>query len=224
MDNATYVKNALKTFSNRPAQLGLRRAASNLRRTHLMHAGMGLLSEMAEVFEVLQPWLLGAEQLNPQMKSYAKDELGDVGYFMAVLAKRLKVRLPGAGKKLRLKQGTPSEALHEMLTLANRIASLQKKNFYGPAMKTTLSEAGRPQVDVEATVAQERERYAKMSALVASFAKLYWPVCNELFGEAPASLFEANIKKLAVRYPEGFFSSEKEATKNPDAELSAQTP
>lgn len=220
MDNATFARNALKTFSNKPAQYGLRRVAGNLKRTHIMHAAFGLLSEMAETFEVMAPWMIGAQQLSPAMITKGMDEMGDVGYFMALLSRRLKVRLPGSGKKLRLKGMTPAQAFHKMMTLANVIASQQKKNFYGPVL--IQGEGFRQKLDAPATEEQERQRYEKMSVALLEFASLYWQVSNEVFGVAPAVLFEKNIAKLAVRYPDQTFSAAKVESKNPEAEAKAQ--
>lgn len=219
MDNATYTRNALKTFSNKPAQQGLKRVASNLKRTHVMHAAFGLLSEMAETFQVLRPWLLGVQQLSPEMLAKATDELGDVGYFMAILAKRLKVKMPGSGKRLRLKNQSPAEALFGMLELANGIASLQKKNFYGPVLKVGTAKAV---VDVPPTEAKEAMRAEWMADTLRLFIPLYWMVVTEVLNTTPSVVFAKNIAKLQVRYPDGFFSSKKEAAKNPEAELAAQ--
>lgn len=220
MDNATFARNALKTFSNKPAQYGLRRVAGNLKRTHVMHAAFGLLSEMAETFDVMAPWMLGAQQLSPAMLTKGMDEMGDVGYFMALLARRLKVRLPGSGKKLRLKGMSPAQALHKMMTLANVIASQQKKNFYGPVL--VEGEGYRQKVDGPATELVEAGRNKIMATALSEFALLYWQVSNEVFGVAPAVLFSKNIAKLAVRYPDQTFSASKVESKNPEAEAKAQ--
>jgi hypothetical protein len=219
MDNQTYLQNVLKTLSGKPAQLGLRRVAGNKIRTHLAHAGFGIANEMAETMTVLGDWLIGERQWGDAHTSAAMDELGDVGYFMRVLAKYLKVALPSSTKRVKLKGMTPAKALFRMNTLAAELASLQKKNFYGPAMKM---EDDKQVVDLEATKTLENLRNEKSKVLLEEFVPLYWAVCYDRLHMAPSQLFAMNIAKLAVRYPDGFFTLDAELGKDIHAEAKAQ--
>lgn len=219
MDNTTYMKNVMKTFSNKPAQWGLRRAASNLSRTHLMHAAMGLHNEVAELFEVIEQYLLGVSPITPEMRPAAYMEYGDLGYYMRVLAKCLRVKLPPSTRKVKLVGMTRTAALLKLNVLAAKIAGVQKKVFYGPVMVTIEEPAGpRLVLDKVATLDKELSHYYKMQALLTEFVGLYWAVCFDMFGVPPAPVFAANIQKLAVRYPEGFFDATAVANKNEVAE------
>jgi hypothetical protein len=225
MDNGTYLKNVMRTLSTKQAQLGLRYAAAKLNRTHFMHATIGLSSEMVEVFTALSPWLLGARQWNKDFEVMARDELGDVGYWVRVLAKLLKVKLPSSTKRIKLKGMTKSEALFKMNAIAGQLASLGKKNFYGPQMmestKKTPTGKTRLVIDKDSTQAVEQERFNKARALLEEFVPLYWQVSFELFHEPPAELFVENFAKLSERFPKGYFDAKAEAEKDPVKEAMA---
>lgn len=214
MDNALYLKNVMKTLSGKPAQLGLRRLAGNKVRTNIAHAAFGIASEGGELIQAVGPYLLG-QQMTPEMKLAAFDEMGDIGYFMRVLAKYLKVKLPAATKKTKLNGMTRGAAVLHLAVHAQQIGSVAKKSFYGPVMGSD------GKIDVKATEEKEAGYRKRMADNLTALVEVYWALCYDMLGTTPSAVFKANIDKLAVRYPEGTFSMEKEASKNPAAEAKA---
>lgn len=231
MENSIYKANVFKTLSVKPAKAGLRYVSRNTNRTNIMHAALGLVTEAGELVEGLTPYILGAERLSEKMKINAFEEMGDLGYYMMVLAKTLKIKLPTSSKKVRLKGMTRSAAILEILRLSSAMANLGKKVFYGPVMSeaerektvTNLGEDGKPTgttktmekyevVDDAKTVALYAERESKAVEYMNEFVPLYWALCYDMFEVPPSFVFVANIAKLSKRYGEGFFQlSEAEA-------------
>ena len=224
MENSVYKSNVFKTLSVKPAKLGLKYVSRNTNRTNVMHAAIGLMTEAGELLEGLTPYILGVERLSDKMKINAFEEMGDIAYYMVVLSKTLKVKLPTSSKKVRLKGMTRSAAILEILRLATAIANMSKKVFYGPVMAeadrekvaTVLNEDGSVEstesvtekyevLDNEKTAALYAERDAKIVEYMNEFVPLYWALCFDLFDSPPSFVFVSNIAKLSKRYGEGFF-------------------
>lgn len=207
MDNATYRRSVFTTLSGKPAKAGLRRLASNTARTNLFHGVVGMNTEVGELFGALEPYL-GGHQITADMKTHALEEVGDYVYYVFVCAKVLKVKIPGAGKKVKLKGMTRTEALLGLLRHTTNLLDLSKKAFYGPATYPVTVEGSdkvKMKIDVEGTEKQENERKEKMRVELAACIDLVWALSYDLFNEPPALIMAANRAKLAARYPQGFF-------------------
>lgn len=137
MDNSTYRKNVLKTLSVKPAKLSLRMLSRQTARMNILHAVIGIATETMEMQAWLAQYITGASKLTEAMKVRAFEEAGDVCYYVAVASKFLKAKIPGSGKKTRLKTMTRTEALLQLNVMAADMLDLGKKYFYGPVMAET---------------------------------------------------------------------------------------
>lgn len=245
MDNSVYRRNVFKTLSVRPAKIGLKYVSRNTNRTNVMHASFGLLTEASELVTGLAPYLLGVSRLTEPMKINAFEEMGDIGYYLSVLSKALKVKLPASSKKVRLKTMTRSAALLEVLRLSQLIGNLSKKVFYGPVMVQverekkviTLAADGSVDASVPATTVMEKvdvlapdetlqlfaERDQQVVAYLQELIPLYWALCFDMFDVPPAFVFVGNIAKLSKRYGEGFFQLSEAEERDLEEEQEALT-
>jgi hypothetical protein len=242
VDNATYRKNVLKTLSVKPAKAGLKILVRQTARMNAAHAIIGIASETGELLAGLRQYVVGASKLTDAMKVNAFEECGDIGYYIQVAAKFLKVKVPGSGKKVKLKGMTRTEALLELMAISSAMLDLTKKHFYGPVFKTetkTKAEqavdaegnvvAGQfvdikievQVVDVEATEAKLADRDAKLRALLGNYIDLFWPFVYETFEVPPANVFVGNVAKLAKRYPAGTFDLEEAEHRDTESEIEA---
>jgi hypothetical protein len=155
---------------------------------------------------VMTPYLLGLP-MQEDIKTHAFEEMGDLGYFITVSAKMLKVTLPGSGKKLKL-VGTRGAAVLEMNKYGQQILSLSKKTFYGVQEMPNPKNPQRVVINTEKQAEVELEREAKMVTALAALIHVYYPLCYEMFGVPPANVFTGNIAKLQLRYPNGFFEQD----------------
>lgn len=214
MDSNLYRRNVLATLSVKPAKAGLRRIASNTVRTNVSHAIVGFCGEVSELLVGMADYLLGVKKLTQIEGINILEEMGDIGYYLVVGCKFAKVKVPGSGKKVKLVGMTLGKALMELNRLAADLQDLFHRNaYYGPK----YLEDGKT-VDVVATEALEAERLVKTQAILAEAVALYWPLCYELFAEPPATVFEANINKLTLRYGAGYFSMTAQEARDKDAE------
>jgi NTP pyrophosphatase (non-canonical NTP hydrolase) len=197
MDLATYRKNVFKTLSIKNAKEGMRKVARRTPTTNIAHAIVGLSTEVGELLEGLQPYLLGF-QFTDELKRNAREELGDISYYTVVLCKMLKIKMPTSTKKVALKGMTPTKALLTLHKISNDLLDQYKKSFYGRDMDVQLI----------AEIAQPLPNLL--------YAIHFW-----MFHEPIASTMAGNIAKLAARYPEGTFDSDAQHARNKDVELNA---
>ncbi len=242
MENNVYKSNVFKTLSVKPAKLGLKYASRNTNRTNVMHATIGLATEAGELIEGLAPYILGASKLTDNMKVNAFEEMGDIGYYMMVLSKTLKIKLPTSSKKVRLKGMTRSTALLEVLRLCMSMCNMSKKVFYGPVMVeaerekvvATMNEDGTVAgttkvmekyeiIDAEKTAALYASRDAIVVERMNTLVPLYWALCYDMFEVPPSHVFVGNIAKLSKRYGEGFFQLSEAETRDIEEEMDAMT-
>jgi hypothetical protein len=243
MDNVLYKKNVFKTLSIKPAKLGLKFVASNTVRTNVFHAGLGMFTEGGELVVGLAPYLLGASKLTEPMKVNAFEEMGDLGYYLAVLCKSLKIKMPSSSKKVKLKGMTRSEAVLALFACTSEVGDLCKKVLYGPKTKMverekliksmnadgTIGESSKQMEQVSvpdyaATVDLYNERHAKIKEIIESrFIPLYWALAYDLFECPPANLFVGNIAKLSKRYGEGMFQLSEAEQRDTEEEMDAMT-
>jgi len=219
MKTTTYRANVFKTLAVAPAKLGLKHVARNTHRTNLFHACLGIATEAGELLQGMTPYLLEGKATQ-EAKDNAFQELGDLGYYLIVAAKMLKVHVPGSGKKIKL-VGTRGLALLTLNGIAVDILGQAKKYMYGVALKD-FQRAERkapngavlpPKVvkvpDLEAQAVMDTEREATLATLVASALDLYFRLVYDMFGQPPEGVFAGNIAKLAHRYGDGFFDQDK---------------
>lgn len=240
MDNITYRKNVFKTLSIKPAKIGLRHVAKNTLRTNVFHASIGLGTEGGELVAGLASYITGSSRITPEMLVNAFEEMGDLGYYMSVLCKCLKVKLPASSKKVKLKGMTRSEAVLKLMSYTAAIADLAKKNMYGVSTKPITKEVSSETVDplgnkttivslqiaevydpVETELVWSTRRDKIKAILQEQFVPLYWALCFDLFDAPPANVFVGNIGKLSKRFEKGFFNLSEAEERDTDAEMQA---
>jgi hypothetical protein len=233
MDSGLYRQNVMKTLSIKPAKMGLLVVARNTERSIIQHAIDGFVSEALEFLASMRPFMLGS-QLN-KIDKFGPDgpqiELGDCGYYLAVLAKATKSKAFSARKKVKL-TGTLTEAILDFMSSAEHLADLAKKTYYGPV--TTMAEKPSrnpktgevstklvPVLDKPAEALAWEERKAKIVAALAVAAEAHARLCLAILGTTTGPVNLANIKKLQARFPEGTFTLVAVAKKDPEAEAEA---
>ena len=223
MDTAQYKRGVMKTLSIKPAKEGLRYAARNTGRTTLLHGAVGLATEAMELLGAAQQYLLDG-RMTSEARAAVVDELGDCGYYLVVMAKTLKVKVPGSGKKLKI-VGTRGKALLDFLHLAERILSSQKKVFYGVKTMDNPALPGRLVLDPAAQAEVDAGWAEVLKPLIVAALDLYARLSHDLTGGSAAEVMDANIAKLTLRYGAGFFDQVKaSAEKDKQAEAAAQAP
>lgn len=132
MDNMKYRTNVMKTLSIGPAKAGLKLVVKKTVRLNVFHAAIGLATEAMELTAALSAYIAGSSRLTEKMKIHAFEEAGDISYYATVLAKMLKVKVTGSGKKVKLKGMTRTEAVLKLNDVAGQILDQAKKYLYGP--------------------------------------------------------------------------------------------
>jgi hypothetical protein len=224
MDNGTYKRNVFKTLAPREAKLGLKFVARNTKRTNVMHAVAGIATKTLDLAGILGPYMVGATRINDTMKIAAFDKASELTYFMTIAAKLLKVKVPGSGKKVKLKGQTRSEALVKLVQMAGELSTLANQAFEGPVMVakevtrkakdtgesiTTVVNA----VDMDASESKAVEREHQLAAVLSQYIDLFWAVCFDTFEVPPANLYVATMAKMEKHYGKGYFDSQPEQTK-----------
>lgn len=246
-NNAEYRRRVFLTLSQKPAKESLRRVAPNTKQVNVMHAVIGINTEIGETIKGLLPYLTGASQLKAEFKPNAMEELGDTLYYVFVLAKMLKVKTPALSKKVKLKGHTLTEAILLMSVHATDMLDQVKKTFYGVEVKTVhvpegpgkvrvAKEGGgfdvveqvipahdEEQYDKDATLAAFDKRNEKIAKSLEAFIELFWPVVYTLFDQTPDDIAQGNSAKLAKRYPEGYFDKAAQEDRDTEGELDAMT-
>lgn len=200
MTPSEHRRRALMTLSDKPARLGIKRVSHKRVTTDVFHACMGLSTEMGELLECYAPLFEGHPNFIAKVDNVnAVEEFGDLFYYLCVLARRLKVplRLTGNKSKLNPWEGTPPVKL--LLALHSEINGLLdqcKKVCYGRELNL---EAMAPKVQ-------------QVMAIIS--------VAHRLTGVKLPVILDTNIKKLAKRYPEGFFDAVAEGNRNKVKEVS----
>jgi hypothetical protein len=185
METANFKRNVLRTISVRAAKAGVRNALRSQVATNTMHGIFGLNTEVGALMDGLNPYLLGF-QLNDELLQTTFTAMGGVCYYTVLLAKVLKVKIPGSGKKVHL-DGTKTEGLLELQSTAQGMLYGIMSVFHGENMNL--------------------EDVAKD---VKSIIDLIWPLTYDLLGVTPAEVFADYSSRLAAGYPEGLFSTDKE--------------
>lgn len=198
MDSASFKRNVFRTLSPKTSKAGLRGVARTTPGVHIMYAITGLNTEVGALMESLKPFVLGF-QLNSAMKQDAFLAFGGVSYFAVMLAKVIKAKVPGSGKKVHLHGLTKTEALLKLNSLSNDL------------MYTTMRVFRNEEWDLDEIKAQTEE-----------VLQVLWPLIYDLLGVAPALIFEDYCARLAPGFPEGLFSVEEAQYKPALAALKEQ--
>jgi hypothetical protein len=157
------------------------------------------------------------------MKDGAFQTLGDIGYDLTVLARTLKVKLPSSTKKSKL-VGTRSAALLQFDSLTTELLRQVEVGVFGSPKMTSIkkmvtnpSKGGAKEerdvdvVDVEADKAAEAERQTQMKSFLSGAIDVYWRLCFDVTGKAPAAVLDAKFARMKAQYPNVEFEAEKEA-------------
>lgn len=246
MDVASYKKAVYSTLSVANAKTGLKTMLRNRTALNIGHAIVGLATETGEFLVGVNKFVLGF-QLSDDMKANIREELGDCMYYATVGAKELKVKIPSSTKKVKSKQ-TMAEQILLLNRLATEALSLYKHVYYGrglgsPDELVTLSEedyqkaiaksearaakTGKPfdaskvKKEVKTSSASYEGEIEKLRDLWGQVLHTLYGLCWVLLNEAPSVVMDANIAKLAARYPEGTFdqaaSEKRDLKKEQDA-------
>ena len=211
---AAYRSAVVKTLPTKLAKAGMRRVAQNSARANIMIAAVTLASEMGELVTVMTPYLLEG-RLPPGGLDNAKDELGDIGYSLVALAKVLKVKVPGNGKKLKL-VGTRGKAVLDLSAICERILAVEKRVFYNIAQKTEkVGEKNRTTVDVALQTAKEEVNNVEQRELLAKAIDLYYRLVFDMTGEPPAAVMGRNFAKLKALHGEAMFAPKPKVAEAP---------
>lgn len=186
MDVATYRRNVFKTLAIKEAKQGVRGLARKNQTINIAHGIVGFRTEVGELMESLSGYVAG-RQLSDDMKIKSQKEFGDMLYYLTVLAKMLKVKLPGSGKKIKLHGITRTEALLQVDTISNELLDIFKKSFYGREMDLVLA-----------------------TKLMEDVIPIVWSLHYDLLQIPPAETMAKNIAHLAEKYPNQVFDSAKE--------------
>ncbi len=210
MQTSLYRKTVMKTVHPKRAKLGLKVIAKSTHKTNLAMATVGLNTELGVLMRELTPYILGL-QLTPEMKANAYEAFGGVGYYLTILCRLLKVSTPAATKKARL-TGTRTSALMQFNSLATDLLSLFGDVFTGPKMVPVEKLVVLPKLggikevrtvltlDKDAEVAAEAKRNDQMKGITAAAVDLYWRLSFDMFGKAPASIFDFNAAQLKTKF------------------------
>lgn len=220
LSTAEYRRRVMMTLSQKEAKEALRKLGSNTKQTNITHAIVGINTEVGEFMKGLAPYISGATSLKPEFHQNAKEELGDILYYVAVLAKMLKVPMPSLAKRMKLQSGTLTEAILRMQANATDMLDLAKKTFYG-VEHTQNAETGKQEYDKAATLTKFAARNAIIATKLTEFMGDYWAIVNTMFNKSPAFIAKGNLAKLAARYPEGFFDKASQEHRDKDGEMTA---
>lgn len=183
MDTAHFKACVTKTLDAKPVKDGLRLLARKNQTTHVTKGVIGFNTSVGALMYALEDYTLGL-QLTQDMRDDAAGALADCLYYGTVLAKAVKVTVPGSGKKVRLHGMTMTKALLELNATATRmLIDLQR-----------VLGADDGELDIE-----------KIGAHLNQAFGLLWPLTTELTHKLPAELMAHEIGKLAIAHPEGFF-------------------
>lgn len=220
LTTAEYRRRVMMTLSQKQAKEALRKLGSNTKQTNITHAVIGINTEVGEFMKGISSYLSGVTSLKPEFDQNAKEELGDTLYYVAVLAKMLKVPMPSITKRKKLKSGTLTEAILRMHGTATDMLDITKKTFYGVEYKQN-DETNKAEYDKAATLEKFTERNAIIAEKLESFMEDYWAVVNTMFNKPPEFIAKGNIAKLAARYPKGFFDKAAQEDRDTDEEMAA---
>jgi hypothetical protein len=86
-----------------------------------------------------------------------------------------------------------------------------KKMVTNPSKGGAKEERDVDVVDVEADKAAEAERQTQMKSFLSGAIDVYWRLCFDVTGKAPAAVLDAKFARMKAQYPNVEFEAEKEA-------------
>jgi hypothetical protein len=168
-----------------------------------VHAAISLAVAAGTLMTTLSPYVAGT-QLNEELKAEAYRDLGPVFEHSFVLAKALKVKLPGSGKKVKLVGETTTESLLHIHRLSNDLLSLVRVLTDGGGLTEKLD------MD-ESTVAQAQAKLTELLNEVYAFT-------YALLKIAPAEVLADHFSYLSSIWGPEFFAPKPPAVKADTAE------
>jgi len=222
MTIGAFRKSVGKTLTTKSVKTAMRVASRNTQRTQIAQAAVALKGDTGRLIQNMGQYLLGL-QATQEMKDGAFQTLGDIGYDLTVLARTLKVKLPSSTKKSKL-VGTRSAALLQFDSLTTELLRQVEVGVFGSPKMTSIkkmvtnpSKGGAKEerdvdvVDVEADKAAEAERQTQMKSFLSGAIDVYWRLCFDVTGKAPAAVLDAKFNRMKAQYPNVEFEAEKEA-------------
>jgi hypothetical protein len=222
MTIGAFRKSVGKTLTTKSVKTAMRVASRNTQRTQIAQAAVALKGDTGRLIQNMGQYLLGL-QATQEMKDEAFQTLGDIGYDLTVLARTLKVKLPSSTKKSKL-VGTRSAALLQFDSLTTELLRQVEVGVFGSPKMTSIkkmvtnpSKGGAKEerdvdvVDVEADKAAEAERQTQMKSFLSGAIDVYWRLCFDVTGKAPAAVLDAKFARMKAQYPNVEFEAEKEA-------------
>lgn len=181
-------------------QWGMRQASRTRALANLSHGLAGIVAETLELQVGMTQFLIFGSQMTEEIRMNVIEELGDLGYFLTVATRSLRMHFPSPTKKYKKfpLYTTKTTIVYDMIHVACEIADLQKKMYYGRVLNLDAI----------------KEAVGKM-------VYLYWMACSLLVDKSPAEIFDMNIAKLSARYGNGYFESILEAHRNKAKEMVA---
>jgi len=186
MNSNQFKRNVMRTVSARMAKAGLHNATRKVVGTNVLHAIVGLNTEVGALLQSMQPFLLG-NQMKPQWIEDAYTPFGGVSYYVMMLAKSLKLKIPGSGKKVKLVGMTKTEGLLALNNMSVDLLYHAMAVLQGNAMD-----------------------FDTLQADVSNIIGVLWPLMFDLLGVPPAVVFENYCARLEAAYPQGLFSNDKD--------------
>jgi hypothetical protein len=221
MTIGAFRKSVGKTLTAKTVKTALRVTSRNTQRTQIAQAAVALKGDTGRLIQNMGQYLLGL-QTTQEMKDEAFQTLGDIGYDLTVLARTLKVKLPSSTKKSKL-VGTRSAALLQFDSLTtDLLRQVEVSVFVSPKMTTVKKMVTNPSkggvkeerdvevVDADADKAAEAERQTQMKSFLSGAIDVYWRLCFDVTGKAPAAVLDAKFDRMKAQFPNVEFEAEKE--------------
>lgn len=156
---------------------GIRAMMRTLKLLNIGHGIEGFAGEVGELQQGLHDYLTGASQLREDMKTNAREELGDASfYLLGMLAKELRLKIPSTTKKVKL-DGTLTSNILLLGHLGTDLLDAHKKRRYG--------------------LHYDIERMQERAQLAVTYL---YGICYSMFGEPIEQILVENQAKLDARY------------------------
>ena len=206
-------RNVVKAAPIKQAKAGYRYTARNTVRSNVLTGAVKLAEHVGQTVNVSEKYLLEG-RMSDQDKHAIRVQLGHVGYWLVFLAKNLKVKLPGAGKKIKL-VGTQGKAILDLSNLSTSILAQAAHALKGPVTKEEKVKRKVKGVEVDGVKhvivpAKQAEAEQKINSQIVTeltaFADTYYRLVYALFALPPAALFAETIHHLSMAHPKGFFT------------------
>jgi hypothetical protein len=193
-----------KTESKAKIKLGAKFAVKDTQRVLRSRALFLLSGDVGELVYVLTPYLLG-NKWDDHMVLESRIILGRIGVDLIRAAKIMKVKVPGLGKRIKLK-GTRSAALLELMTVTHDLAAINAEsmlpsvNVIKEKRTVVLPSKGGQKVVREVSVVDkdkeevdEAERISIFYPALETAVTLYWGLCYSILGESPEGVVSATL-------------------------------